>query len=299
MLQTAQIECLHTWKAPQDTDAMLSFFLKNNLKIKQVVAFRVLSMYNKSYSPKIAALSGFRDLLFDQNMAELLLNGHYSGAHAQHDDLGDLHQSSTLDTPLKSNAFALNEADKIELISNHFEKIMDILGLDLNDDSLRGTPRRVAKMYVNEIFRGLNPRNKPAITTFDNKYQYRCLVIERNIPLQSTCEHHFQPIFGVAHVAYVPNGKVIGLSKLNRIVDYYARRPQVQERLIMQIANELKTVLQTEDVAVYIDAKHMCVQARGVEHHGASTITAEYSGKFLSDTVKREFLSAIGMPMPA
>jgi GTP cyclohydrolase I len=153
-------------------------------------------------------------------------------------------------------------------------------------------------MYVQEIFKGLNPANKPEITTFDNKYQYRRLVIERNIPLQSTCEHHFQPIFGVAHVAYIPNGRVIGLSKLNRIVDFFARRPQVQERLTMQIAEELKQALETEDVAVYIDAQHMCVQARGVEHHGASTITAEYSGKFLSEATKREFLMALSMPMP-
>jgi GTP cyclohydrolase I len=153
-------------------------------------------------------------------------------------------------------------------------------------------------MYVQEIFRGLNPANKPAVTTFDNKYSYKRLVIERNIPLQSTCEHHFQPIFGIAHVAYIPNGRVVGLSKLNRIVDFFARRPQVQERLTMQIAEELKKMLKTEDVAVYIDARHMCVQARGVEHHGASTITAEYSGKFLNPDTKNEFLQAIASPMP-
>ncbi len=232
------------------------------------------------------------------HMAELFLNGHHATAFPDTDDLGDLHVSGSPDTPLHAEAFDLTDAEKIAQISDHFAEIMEILGLDLSDDSLRGTPNRVAKMYVQEIFRGLNPANKPGATTFENKYQYRRLVIERNIPLQSTCEHHFQPIFGVAHIAYIPNGKVIGLSKLNRIADYYARRPQVQERLTVQIAEELKRVLQTEDVAVYIDAKHMCVQARGVEHHGASTITAEYSGKFLNETTKREFLLAIASRMP-
>jgi GTP cyclohydrolase I len=218
---------------------------------------------------------------------------------AMHSDpIGDLHLSTASDTPLRRQAFEMTEPEKIERITGHFGEIMQLLGLDLSDDSLSGTPRRVAKMYVQEIFRGLDPANKPAITTFENKYQYRRLVIERNIPLQSTCEHHFQPIFGVAHVAYIPNGKVIGLSKLNRIVDYYARRPQVQERLVMQISEELKRVLKTEDVAVYIDARHMCVQARGVEHHGASTITAEYSGKFLNETTRYEFISAIQTRMP-
>lgn len=218
--------------------------------------------------------------------------------HADTDDFGDLHLGSALDTPLHQHAFDLSDSEKIARISAHFAGIMELLGLDLRDDSLRGTPRRVAKMYVSEIFRGLNPANKPAITTFDNKYQYRRLVIERNIPLQSTCEHHFQPIFGVAHVAYIPNGRVVGLSKLNRLVDFFARRPQVQERLTMQIAEELKAALHTDDVAVYIDARHMCVQARGVEHHGASTITAEYSGKFLNENTKREFLQALASPMP-
>lgn len=230
-------------------------------------------------------------------MAELLFNGHHV-AFQDSDELGDLHISSAADTPMHERAFDLSDAEKIAHIAEHFAEIMAVLGLDLNDDSLRGTPLRVAKMYVQEIFRGLNPANKPLVTTFENKYQYRGPVIERNIPLQSTCEHHFQPIFGVAHVAYIPNGKVIGLSKLNRIVDYFARRPQVQERLTIQIAEELKRTLQTDDVAVYIDAKHMCVQARGVEHHGASTITAEYAGKFLDEAVKRAFLLAINSHMP-
>jgi GTP cyclohydrolase I len=231
-------------------------------------------------------------------MLDLLHNGHQHAAFSDSDDTSDLHISESMDTPMHARAFDLSDAEKVARISDHFAEIMEILGLDLTDDSLRATPRRVAKMYVQEIFRGLNPANKPAATTFENKYQYRRLVIERNIPLQSTCEHHFQPIFGVAHVSYIPNGKVIGLSKLNRIVDFYARRPQVQERLTMQIAEELKRTLHTEDVAVYLDAKHMCVQARGVEHHGASTITAEYSGKFLNEDTKREFLLAINSKMP-
>ena len=225
-------------------------------------------------------------------MSQHHLNGQHFGQNDS-DDFGDLHVATSAETPLTANAFDLTDEEKIEQITEHFSEIMAIMGLDLSDDSLRGTPKRVAKMYVQEIFRGLNPANKPAITTFENKYQYKRLVIERNIPLQSTCEHHFQPIFGVAHVAYIPNGQVIGLSKLNRIVDYYGRRPQVQERLTMQIAEELKNALHTEDVAVYIDAQHMCVQARGVEHHGASTITAEYSGKFLNENTKREFLMAV------
>jgi GTP cyclohydrolase I len=219
------------------------------------------------------------------------------GAH-ESDLFGDEHMSNSPDTPLSPHAFALSNEEKVFRISQHFAEIMDILGLDLQDDSLSGTPRRVAKMYVNEIFKGLNPSNMPAMTTFENKYQYKRMVLERNIPLQSTCEHHFQPIFGVAHVAYIPDGQVIGLSKLNRIVDYFARRPQVQERLTMQIVEALKKALKTEDVAVYIDAKHMCVQARGVEHHGASTITAEYSGKFLNESTRREFLMGIATKMP-
>ena len=230
-------------------------------------------------------------------MAEYILNDHSNGL-PHSDDLGDMHVATAADTPMRKQAFDVPDEEKIRRIAEHFSQIMDILGLDLKDDSLSGTPRRVAKMYVNEIFRGLNPVNKPAITTFENKYRYRGLVIERNIPLQSTCEHHFQPIFGVAHVAYVPNGRVIGLSKLNRIVDYFARRPQVQERLVVQVSEELKRVLHTDDVAVYIDARHMCVQARGVEHHGASTITAEYSGKFLNEATRYEFIQAIQSKMP-
>ncbi|MCL4159693.1 UNVERIFIED_CONTAM: hypothetical protein GTU68_067512 [Idotea baltica] len=181
----------------------------------------------------------------------------------------------------------------MQKISNHFAEIMDILGLDLEDDSLSGTPRRVAKMFVKEIFQGLNPKNKPSISLFDNKFRYRQMLVERDITVKSFCEHHFLPIYGKAHIAYIANGKVVGLSKLNRVVDYYARRPQVQERLTMQISAELKKILKTDDVAVYIDAKHMCVQARGIEHENCSTITTEYSGKFLNENVRAEFLQAI------
>lgn len=223
----------------------------------------------------------------------------HTDLHTELDDSpGDSPVFTAKQRPVKLSPAPLSEPEKTEQIAGHFAQIMKILGLDMEDDSLRDTPRRVAKMYVSEIFSGLNPANKPKVTTFDNTYAYNRLVIERNIPLQSTCEHHFQPIFGVVHIGYIPNGKVVGLSKLNRIADYYARRPQVQERLTMQIAEELKSALHTDNVAVYIDARHMCVQARGVEHHGASTITAEYSGKFLNEGTKQEFLQAIYSRMP-
>ncbi|MCB0677109.1 MAG: GTP cyclohydrolase I FolE [Saprospiraceae bacterium] len=209
------------------------------------------------------------------------------------EEIGDEHFASATDTPLRADAFELSDPEKIERIEAHFREIMELIGLDLSDDSLQGTPRRVAKMYVQEIFSGLKPDNKPSATLFENKFQYRNMLIEKNIRVQSFCEHHFLPIYGTAHVAYISSGQVIGLSKLNRIVEYYSRRPQVQERLTMQIAAELKEVLQTEDVAVYLDAKHMCVQMRGVEHPHSSTITADYSGKFLNDHYRQEFLQAI------
>lgn len=196
-------------------------------------------------------------------------------------------------TPMRDDAFERSDAEKIDGIEYHFREIMELLGLDLTDDSLQNTPKRVAKMFVQEIFAGLNPANKPEVTLFDNKYQYRQMLVERGIPVQSTCEHHFQPIIGKAHVAYISSGKVIGLSKINRIVEHFARRPQVQERLTVQIAEELRKVLQTNDVAVYLDAKHMCVEARGVEHHGCSTVTSSYHGKFLNESTKAEFLQAI------
>ena len=195
-------------------------------------------------------------------------------------DIGDEHLFTSLETPLKSDAFKLSDNEKKKRIALLFEEIMDVMGLDLTDDSLQGTPERVAKMYIDEIFRGLNPKNKPKIALFDNKYQYNQMLIEKNISFYSNCEHHFVPIIGKAHIAYVSSGKVIGLSKLNRIVQYYAKRPQVQERLTNQIANELKDVLKTEDVAVIIDAKHLCVSSRGIKDDTSSTVTVYYGGVF-------------------
>ncbi|MBA4303250.1 MAG: GTP cyclohydrolase I FolE [Sphingobacteriaceae bacterium] len=209
---------------------------------------------------------------------------------AEADEMGDAHVGTSLDTPLREDAFALDNELKIELIEKHFREIMNIMGLDLTDDSLKGTPHRVAKMYVEEIFSGLDPANKPKIALFENKYKYNQMLVERDITLYSNCEHHFVPIVGKAHVAYISNGSVIGLSKINRIVEYFAKRPQVQERLTKQISAELKRVLQTEDVAVVIDAHHMCVSMRGVEDHSSSTITADYSGKFLDEATRNEFL---------
>ncbi|MBX2870979.1 MAG: GTP cyclohydrolase I FolE [Saprospiraceae bacterium] len=208
-------------------------------------------------------------------------------------DLGDQHVGTAMDTPMKPDAFAISDEEKMNKISNHFAEIMDILGMDLEDDSLSGTPRRVAKMFVKEIFYGLDPKNRPSISLFENKFRYRQMLVEKDITVKSFCEHHFLPIYGRAHIAYIANGQVVGLSKLNRIVDYYSRRPQVQERLTMQIAEELKQVLNTEDVAVYIDAKHMCVQARGIEHEHCSTVTTEYCGKFLNENIRAEFLQSI------
>ena len=179
--------------------------------------------------------------------------------------IGDNHEHFSIETPLKENAFDKSNFEKIKTIENHFRIILDELGLDLNDDSLKGTAYRVAKMYVNEIFGGLDPRNKPKISLFENKYNYNKMLIEKNINLNTTCENHFLPIIGIAHVAYVSSGKVIGLSKLNRIVKYYSDRPQVQERLTTQIYNELITVLDTENVMVVIDAKHLCVTSRGIK----------------------------------
>lgn len=197
------------------------------------------------------------------------------------------------DTPMTSTAFLKSDEEKMELIASSFKNIMETLGLDLTDDSLKDTPRRVAKMYVQELFRGLNPENKPSVTLFENKYNYGKMLVERNITLFSNCEHHFVPVYGKAHVAYFSNGKVIGLSKLNRLVDFFARRPQVQERLTVQILHELKTVLKTEDVAVIVDAVHHCVCSRGVNDTASSTITAEYSGKFLNESTREELFRMI------
>ncbi|KQS26711.1 GTP cyclohydrolase I FolE [Dyadobacter sp. Leaf189] len=211
------------------------------------------------------------------------------------EEIGDDHVFNSIETPLRKDAFAIEDEVKIELIEKHFRHIMEIMGLDLADDSLKGTPKRVAKMFVKEVFSGLDPKNKPAITLFDNKYKYDQMLVEKDISVFSNCEHHFVPIYGKAHVAYISSGKVIGLSKLNRIVEYYAKRPQVQERLTVQIANELKQALQTEDVAVVIDAQHMCVQSRGIRDSGSSTVTAYYGGRFENEATKKEFLSYLGM----
>jgi len=196
------------------------------------------------------------------------------------EDIGDDHLFTSLDTPMKPGAFDMSDKEKKERISILFSEIMDVLGLDLTDDSLQGTPDRVAKMYIEEIFSGLDPKNKPKIALFDNKYQYNQMLVEKDITFYSNCEHHFVPIIGKAHVAYISSGKVIGLSKLNRIVQYYAKRPQVQERLTQQIANDLTEALGTEDVAIIIDAKHLCVSSRGVKDDTSSTITAYYGGAF-------------------
>jgi GTP cyclohydrolase I len=207
------------------------------------------------------------------------------------DLIGDMHVGTSIETPIRKDAFELSDDEKINSIEDKFREIMETMGLDLSDDSLQGTPHRVAKMFVKEIFYGLNPENKPKISVFENKFNYGEMLVEKNINMNSTCEHHFLPIVGKAHVAYISNGEVIGLSKINRIVDYYARRPQVQERLTVQIANELKTILKTEDVAIVMDAKHMCVSSRGIQDESSSTITAEYSGKFKDKSVREEFLS--------
>lgn len=196
------------------------------------------------------------------------------------EEVGDDHLYTGLQTPMKKDAFKLSDEEKKDKIESLFTEIMDVMGLDLTDDSLKGTPKRVAKMYIEEIFSGLNPVNKPKIALFDNKYQYNQMLVEKNITFYSNCEHHFVPIIGKAHVAYISSGKVIGLSKLNRIVQYYAKRPQVQERLTNQIAEELKKILQTEDVAVIIDAKHLCVSSRGIKDETSSTVTSYFGGKF-------------------
>jgi len=209
------------------------------------------------------------------------------------DQPGDDHFSSSAITPLKANAFEKTDAEKIQLIQKHFEAILDTLGMDLTDDSLSGTPLRVAKMYVKEIFGGLHPDKKPLASTFKNSYKYGEMLVEKNITLYSTCEHHLLPIVGKAHVAYISKGTVVGLSKMKRIVEYYAARPQVQERLTLQIVQELQTVLGTKDVACVIDAKHLCVNSRGVSDVASSTVTSEFGGAFQSEDKKREFLDYI------
>ncbi|MDI1354780.1 MAG: GTP cyclohydrolase I FolE [bacterium] len=231
---------------------------------------------------------------------EILLNSLVNGKRIALSDMtaeeiGDNHISTSIETPMRKDAFLLSDAEKMTKIESHFREIMETLGLDLRDDSLKGTPERVAKMYVKEIFSGLDPANKPKVALFENRYQYDQMLVEKDITFYSNCEHHFVPIFGKAHLAYISNGKVIGLSKLNRIVQYFAKRPQVQERFTMQIARELQDVLKTEDVAVIIDAKHLCVSSRGVQDNNAATITSFYGGKFLEESTRQEFLRYVEM----
>ncbi len=209
------------------------------------------------------------------------------------EDIGNDHLFTSLETPMVANAFSKSDTEKKEIIAFHFTEIMKALDLDLTDDSLKGTPERVAKMYIEEIFSGLNPKNKPKMALFENKYQYNQMLVEKNITFYSNCEHHFVPIYGKAHVAYISSGKVIGLSKLNRIVQYYAKRPQVQERLTMQIAEDLKKALDTEDVAVIIDAKHLCVSSRGVQDESSATVTTSFNGAFNTPQKINELLQLI------
>ncbi len=210
-----------------------------------------------------------------------------------HDELGENHVATSAETPVRQDAFNLSDDEKIALIKKDVESILHTLGMDLTDDSIKGTPNRVAKMFVKEIFGGLNPSKKPGSSTFENKYKYGEMLVEKNITVYSTCEHHLLPIVGRAHVAYISNGSVIGLSKMNRIVDYYAKRPQVQERLTMQIVQEMQRVLGTDDVACVIDAKHLCVNSRGIRDIESSTVTSEFGGRFKEESVRREFLDYI------
>jgi len=209
------------------------------------------------------------------------------------ESLGDEHIGTSKDTPLRNDAFKLTKDEKIDIIKDDVRHILETLGLDLTDDSLNGTPHRVAKMFVKEIFGGLDPKKMPKASTFENKYKYGEMLVEKNITVYSTCEHHLLPIVGRAHVAYISNGNVVGLSKMNRIVDYFAKRPQVQERLTIQIVEELKKVLNTQDVACVIDAKHLCVNSRGIRDIESSTVTSEFGGKFKEKETRREFLDYI------
>jgi len=211
------------------------------------------------------------------------------------DDIGENHIGTSAETPLRKDAFELSNTQKMESIEQNVKNMLETLGLDLTDDSLQGTPKRVAKMMVQEIFEGLHPDNYPKISTFENKFQYGEMLVEKNIGVYSTCEHHLLPVIGKAHIAYISSGKIIGLSKLNRVVNYFAKRPQVQERLTKQIVQNLQKVLETEDVACIIDAKHMCVITRGIKDVDSNTITSEYGGKFKDPAVKREFLDYIQM----
>lgn len=209
------------------------------------------------------------------------------------DEIGDNHIATNAQNPVRSDAFEISDEQKIESIKKDVESILLTLGMDLTDDSMKGTPNRVAKMFVKELFGGLNPEKKPKASTFENNYKYGEMLVEKNITLYSTCEHHLLPIIGRAHVAYISNGTVVGLSKMNRIVEYFAKRPQVQERLTMQIVQELQQVLNTQDVACVIDAKHLCVNSRGIKDIESSTVTSEFGGKFKEEATRREFLDYI------
>lgn len=211
------------------------------------------------------------------------------------DEIGNDHIATSAENPIRVDAFDLTDNEKIALIKSDVEKILQTLGMDLTDDSIQGTPNRVAKMFVQELFGGLNPAKKPKASTFENNYKYGEMLVEKNITVYSTCEHHLLPIIGRAHIAYISSGRVIGLSKMNRIVDYFAKRPQVQERLTMQIVQELQIALNTQDVACVIDAKHLCVNSRGIRDIESSTVTSEFGGKFKEKETKREFLDYIQM----
>lgn len=229
-------------------------------------------------------------------MSTETINGKINGHHLNGlsvDEIRDDHLYTGLNTPMKPDAHKMSDQEKKERLTLLFEEVLDVLGLDLNDDSLKGTPQRIAKMYIDEIFSGLNPNNKPKVALFNNTYQYHQMLVEKDISFYSNCEHHFVPIIGKAHVAYISSGRVIGLSKLNRIVQYYAKRPQVQERLTNQIAEELKHILNTEDVAVIIEAKHLCVSSRGIKDDTSLTITSYYGGQFNTPEKITEFQNYI------
>lgn len=215
----------------------------------------------------------------------------------QFEFMGDNHIASAIKTPMRDDAFDKSDEEKIHTIQHYFEKIMIELGLDLTDDSLSGTPYRVAKMYVKELFYGLDPKNKPKLSTFKNKYGYKKMLVEQNITIDSSCEHHFLPITGYANIAYLPKDKVIGLSKINRLVDYYSHRPQVQERISLQILNDLQETLETDDVIVMITAKHLCVSSRGIKDKTSYTTTIEYGGEFNDVDIRNEFFTCLNQQL--
>ena len=231
--------------------------------------------------------------MYHQNVTDIIEDDKITLQEFDNDTIGDEHLYTSIETPLREDAFALSDDMKIEKIEHHFRAIMETLGLDLTDDSLKGTPYRVAKMYVKEIFEGLNPANKPKIALFANKYGFHDMLVEKNINFYSNCEHHFVPIFGKVHVAYIPEKKVIGLSKINRVVQHFAKRPQVQERLTIQIGRELSKILETENIAVIVDAKHLCVSSRGIKDESSATVTCYYGGAFEETAKKEEFLKYI------